>query len=385
MLRAPLCSMAIDPRPGRPRHGRRRQGPRQADHGRGARPLGVPAAEASRAAGRRRIAAGSSNPIDAFILAGLEANGLTPAPEADRPTLLRRLSFDLTGLPPSPEEVEAFLRDRSPDAYEKVVDRLLASPQYGERWAQHWLDLARYADTDGFEFDQARPNAWRYRDWVVDALNRDMPYDRFVRLQLAGDEVAPDDPSAFIATGFNRCYPDMVDLNDQGLRRQNALERHHRDDRPGLPRPDDRLRPVPRPQVRPDPPGGFLPAPGVLRRRRGSATTIPLATPGAAQGLRAGRRRLAGRGRDGPGGDPPHREAGARPARPGPADGRARRRRGRATTRRSPSGPRPRSRLVYEPAQPRRPDPARATGPGCSTRPRPRRRQTLLARARPRR
>ena len=185
------------------------------------------------------------NPIDAFVLAGLEANGLKPAPEADRPTLLRRLSFDLTGLPPSPEEVEAFLRDRSPDAYEKVVDRLLASPQYGVRQAQHWLDLARYADTDGFEFDQARPNAWRYRDWVVDALNRDMPYDRFIRLQLAGDEVSPEDPSAFIATGFNRCYPDMVDLNDQQLRRQNALERHHRDDGPGLPRPDDRLRPVP--------------------------------------------------------------------------------------------------------------------------------------------
>ncbi len=163
------------------------------------------------------------NPIDAFILAGLESNNLAPAPEAERPTLLRRLCFDLTGLPPSPEEVQAFLLDRSPEAYEKVVDRLLASPQYGVRQAQHWLDLARYADTDGFEFDQARPNAWRYRDWVVDALNRDMPYDRFVRLQLAGDEIAPEDPSAFIATGFNRCYPDMVDLNDQRLRRQNAL------------------------------------------------------------------------------------------------------------------------------------------------------------------
>jgi hypothetical protein len=163
------------------------------------------------------------NPIDAFVIDGLESNGLKPAPEADRPALIRRLSFDLTGLPPSPEEIEAFLRDRSPDAYEKVVDRLLASPQYGVRQAQHWLDLARYADTDGFEFDQARPNAWRYRDWVVDALNGDMPYDRFIRLQLAGDEVSPEDPSAFIATGFNRCYPDMVDLNDQQLRRQNAL------------------------------------------------------------------------------------------------------------------------------------------------------------------
>jgi hypothetical protein len=163
------------------------------------------------------------NPIDAFIMAGLEANDLKPAPEADRPALLRRLSFDLTGLPPSPEEVEAFVCDRSPDASEKVVDRLLANPQYGVRQAQHWLDLARYADTDGFEFDQARPNAWRYRDWVVDALNRDMPYDRFIRLQLAGDEIALEDPSAFVATGFNRCYPDMVDLNDQRLRRQNAL------------------------------------------------------------------------------------------------------------------------------------------------------------------
>ena len=163
------------------------------------------------------------NPIDAFILARIEENETRPAPEADKATLLRRLRFDLTGLPPTPEEVESFRADPSENAYEKVVDRLLASPAYGERWAQHWLDLARYADTDGFEFDQVRPNAWRYRDWVVEALNRDMPYDEFARGQLAGDELAPEDVSAFIATGFNRCYPDMVDLNDQGLRRQNAL------------------------------------------------------------------------------------------------------------------------------------------------------------------
>jgi hypothetical protein len=163
------------------------------------------------------------NSIDSFVMARLESSGLRPSPEAQRTTLLRRLSFDLTGLPPSPDEIDAYLNDHSPDAYETVVDRLLASPQYGVRWAQHWLDLARYADTDGFEFDQARPNAWRYRDWVVDSLNRDLPYDQFIRLQLAGDEIAPDDPNAFIATGFNRCYPDMVDLNDQGLRRQNAL------------------------------------------------------------------------------------------------------------------------------------------------------------------
>ncbi len=163
------------------------------------------------------------NPIDAFVLASLEESGLRPAPEADRTTLLRRLSFDLTGLPPTPKEIDDYLNDQTLDAYERVVDRLLASPQYGIRWAQYWLDLARYADTDGFEFDQARPNAWRYRDWVVDALNDDLPYDMFIRRQLAADETEPNDSSAFVATGFNRCYPDMVDLNDQGLRRQNAL------------------------------------------------------------------------------------------------------------------------------------------------------------------
>jgi hypothetical protein len=164
-----------------------------------------------------------SNPIDSFIVSKLVSEGLSLAPEADRATLLRRLSFDLIGLPPSPAEVEQFLGDSAPDAYERQVERLLASPHFGERSAQRWLDLARFAETDGFEFDQARPNAWRYRDWVIGALNGDMPYDRFVRLQLAGDEIAPADPSAFVATGFNRCYPDMVDLNDQGLRRNNAL------------------------------------------------------------------------------------------------------------------------------------------------------------------
>jgi hypothetical protein len=164
------------------------------------------------------------NPIDRFILARLERERLKPAPLADRATLLRRLSFDLTGLPPTPQQQQQFLSDDSPAAYDRLVERLLASPHYGERWGQHWLDLARFAETDGFEFDQARPDAWRYRDWVVDAFNRDLPYDEFVRLQLAGDELRPDDPWAFIATGFNRCYPDMVDLNDQRLRRQNALD-----------------------------------------------------------------------------------------------------------------------------------------------------------------
>jgi hypothetical protein len=171
-----------------------------------------------------RDAAWVRNPIDRFILHRLEAEGLPPSPEADRATLLRRLSFDLIGLPPTPEEVACFLADDSPNAYEAQVDRLLASPHFGERWAQHWLDLARYADTDGFEFDEARPDAWRFRDWVVQALNEDMPFDRFLSLQLAGDEVAPERADAAIATGWCRCYPDMVDLNDQALRRQNALD-----------------------------------------------------------------------------------------------------------------------------------------------------------------
>ncbi|MSR58747.1 MAG: DUF1553 domain-containing protein [Planctomycetaceae bacterium] len=152
-------------------------------------------------------------PIDRFILAQLETAGLSPLSEAERPVLLRRVTFDLTGLPPTPDELEAFLHDDSPAAYDRVVNRLLASAAYGERWAQHWLDLARFAETDGFEHDLVRPNAWRYRDWVIDALNKDVPFDEFLRLQLAGDELHPDDESAVIATGFLLCGPDMPDIN----------------------------------------------------------------------------------------------------------------------------------------------------------------------------
>jgi hypothetical protein len=165
------------------------------------------------------------NAIDAFILAGLEASNLRPSAEADRVALIRRVTFDLTGLPPTPDEVAAFVADRRSDAYEQLVDRLLASPRYGERWAQHWLDLAHYADTNGFELDAERPDAWRYRDWVVDALNADLPYDRFLTLQVAGDEVAPGDTSALIATGFCRCGPrEVVGGNiDPAVRRQSEL------------------------------------------------------------------------------------------------------------------------------------------------------------------
>jgi hypothetical protein len=145
------------------------------------------------------VPAGPGSEIDRFIRARLRAEGLTPAPEADRRTLLRRVAYDLTGLPPAPED--PFERDGD---YEALVERLLASPRYGERWARHWLDLARYAESEGYKQDAYRPNAWPYRDWVVRAFNDDKPYDRFVREQLAGDELAPDDPDVVVATGFLR-------------------------------------------------------------------------------------------------------------------------------------------------------------------------------------
>jgi hypothetical protein len=144
------------------------------------------------------------NPIDAFILAGLEAKGLQPSRPAAQHELLRRAYFDLTGLPPSPQEVEAFVRDPSPDAYERVVDRLLDSPRYGEKWARHWLDLVRFAETNSYERDNPKPSAWRYRDYVIRSLNQDKPYDRFIREQLAGDELAGGGNDAVIATGYYR-------------------------------------------------------------------------------------------------------------------------------------------------------------------------------------
>ncbi|EDL60204.1 DUF1549 and DUF1553 domain-containing protein [Gimesia maris] len=162
-------------------------------------------------------------PIDHFILAELESAELQPATEANRTTLIRRLYFDVIGLPPMPEEVETFLADQSPDAYDKLVDRLLASKHYGERWAQHWLDLARFAETDGYEHDKVRPDAWKYRDWVIKALNEDMPYDQFVRWQLAGDVIAPENPEAKIATAFCLSGPDMPDINSQEERRHTLL------------------------------------------------------------------------------------------------------------------------------------------------------------------
>jgi hypothetical protein len=164
-----------------------------------------------------------SNPIDSFIRAKLESAKLEPAPRATREQLIRRATFGLTGLPPTPEEIDAFVNDKSHDAWARVVDRLLASPRYGERWGRHWLDLARYADTNGYEFDEPRPDAWRYRDYVIRAFNADKPFDRFIIEQLAGDEAYPNDPDALIATGFNLLGPDMTDSSDQAQRRLNTL------------------------------------------------------------------------------------------------------------------------------------------------------------------
>ncbi|MFM8468816.1 MAG: PSD1 and planctomycete cytochrome C domain-containing protein, partial [Limisphaerales bacterium] len=146
----------------------------------------------------------SSHPIDAFIRARLTTEKLQPSPEADRPTLIRRLSLDLLGLPPKPEEVRAFIADKSPDAYEKLVDRLLASPHFGERWARHWLDLARYADSDGYEKDKPRPFAYTFRDWVIAAINSDLPFDQFSIQQLAGDLLPNATHAQKVATGFHR-------------------------------------------------------------------------------------------------------------------------------------------------------------------------------------
>ncbi|MDX2042735.1 MAG: DUF1549 domain-containing protein [Acidobacteriota bacterium] len=161
------------------------------------------------------------NEIDAFVLARLESKGLRPSPAASPRELLRRVYFDLIGLPPSPEEMAAFLKDPSEAAYQKVVDKLLASQHYGERWGRHWLDLARYADSGGYEFDYDRPHAWRYRDWVIRAFNADMPYDQFIREQLAADQLKPaaeTKPEDLIATGFVRSGPTVDNANNDQTR-----------------------------------------------------------------------------------------------------------------------------------------------------------------------
>ena len=173
---------------------------------------------------QRPAVPGGTNPIDHFVRKKLSDNGLSPAPPADKRTLVRRLHFDLHGLPPSFDETEAFAADSSPDAYEKLVEKLLASPRYGERWGRYWLDVARYAETCGYERDQVKPHVWKYRDWVIQAFNDDMPFDRFVTEQLAGDEVPNRTESSLIATGFIRLGTWNDEPNDPNEYKYDRLE-----------------------------------------------------------------------------------------------------------------------------------------------------------------
>ncbi len=171
----------------------------------------------------------AASPLDQFILAGLEKNRLKPAPQADKPTLLRRATFDLAGLPPTEKELQAFLADKSPKAFETVVDRLLSSPRYGERWGRHWLDVMRYADSTGSDEDHRYPHAWRYRDYVIQAFNEDMPYNQFVREQLAGDILAADPNSGvgyrgIIATGFLALGKKALAQKDLPLKRYDVVD-----------------------------------------------------------------------------------------------------------------------------------------------------------------
>ena len=165
-----------------------------------------------------------SNPIDAFILAKLEAHGLSPATPANKLTLIRRVYYDLTGLPPSPEAVEAFLNNTAPDAYEKLIDKLLKSPRYGEKWGRHWLDLVRYAETNGYENDSDKPYMWRYRDYVINAFNQDKPYDQFIKEQLAGDELTAVTTETVIATGYHKLGVWDTGPADRKLARYDYLD-----------------------------------------------------------------------------------------------------------------------------------------------------------------
>ena len=162
--------------------------------------------------------------VDALLLPKLREKGLSPAPPATREVLIRRATYDLTGLPPSPEEVEAFAKDPAPDAYEKLLDRLLASPRYGEKWGRHWLDLVRFAETNGYERDGDKPNAWRYRDYVIRSFNEDKPYDVFLKEQLAGDEMEPRTPDAIIATGYYRLGLVDDEPADRDLAKYDGLD-----------------------------------------------------------------------------------------------------------------------------------------------------------------
>ncbi len=170
---------------------------------------------------RKKVAppavAGVRNPVDAFIADGLRKVGLRSAPAATKETLIRRVTFDLTGLPPTPAEIKAFVQDQSPKAWENLVDRLLASPRYGEQWGRHWLDVVRFAESDGYEYDMHRPDAYRFRDYVVQSFNEDKPYNQFVKEQLAGDELDASNETLMVASGFNRLGPLRKNAGNQDV------------------------------------------------------------------------------------------------------------------------------------------------------------------------
>ena len=217
-----------------------------------------------------------AEPIDAFIRAKLAEKGLAPSPRADARTLIRRLYFDLTGLPPTPEEVEAFVADSDPQAYEKLVDRLLASPRYGERWARHWLDVVHYGETHGYDKDKPRPNAWPYRDYVIRAFNDDKPYARFVQEQIAGDVLYPGTTRRHRGARFPRrravgSHRARGGAGDEDRRQDRAAprpRRHGAEHDRHLLQPHRAVRAVPQSQVRSDLAGGLLHAAGRLRRAR---------------------------------------------------------------------------------------------------------------------
>ena len=191
------------------------------------------------------------NPIDGFVLAKLERKGIEPSARASKRTLIRRVTLDLLGLSPSPKEVEEFRADTRPDAYERVVDRLLESPHYGERWGRHWLDVARYADSNGYNIDAPR-EIWMYRDWVINALNRDMPFDQFVIEQIAGDMLPSPTKEQLVATGFHRNT--LLNLEggiDFEQYRVEAVVDRVDTHRSSLPRSHAWMRAMPRAQVRP--------------------------------------------------------------------------------------------------------------------------------------
>ena len=229
-----------------------------------------------------KAAASIRNPIDAFVLARLEAAGLAPSPEADKHALMRRVTLDLTGLPPTPAEVDAFLADTSPDAYERVVDRLLASPRYGERMAARWLDAARYADTNGYQDDGVR-HMWRWRDWVIEAYNRNLPFDRFTIEQLAGDLL----PRRHAGTADrHRLQPQPSRQCRRGHHPRGVCRRVRRRSRGdhghGLAGADGGLRPLPRSQVRPDHAARVLPGSSPTSttcRRRAAAIKVGNSPP----------------------------------------------------------------------------------------------------------